>query len=46
VTGYGQYNDRARSRAAGFETHFVKPLHPEKLIQAIEATPERRLSAR
>ena len=36
VTGYGQDHDRARSRKAGFELHFVKPLHPDKLITAIE----------
>ena len=26
LTGYGQAGDRARSNAAGFERHFVKPV--------------------
>jgi len=26
VTGYGQASDRARSRAAGFDRHIVKPV--------------------
>lgn len=28
VTGYGQTDDRERTREAGFEEHFVKPLGP------------------
>ena len=36
VTGYGQEHDRERSRVAGFELHFVKPLHAEKLLAAID----------
>jgi PAS domain S-box-containing protein len=32
VTGYGQENDRARSRQAGFAEHFVKPIVPDKLL--------------
>jgi signal transduction histidine kinase len=27
VTGYGQATDRARSKAAGFDQHLVKPIH-------------------
>lgn len=38
VTGYGQDHDRARSEEAGFETHLVKPINVEHLIQLI-ATP-------
>ncbi len=37
VTGYGQDHDRARSEAAGFERHFVKPVEPAELIAAIES---------
>ena len=31
VTGYGQPEDRVRSRAAGFDRHMVKPLDPHVL---------------
>jgi PAS domain S-box-containing protein len=31
VTGYGQESDRARSRAAGFDHHLVKPVDMDKL---------------
>jgi signal transduction histidine kinase/CheY-like chemotaxis protein len=31
LTGYGQSTDRARTRAAGFDHHFVKPVDPAKL---------------
>jgi CheY-like chemotaxis protein len=31
VTGYGQPADRARSRAAGFDRHVVKPVGLEDL---------------
>jgi CheY-like chemotaxis protein len=36
VTGYGQEHDRRRSAAAGFEQHFVKPVRPEQLVEAID----------
>jgi signal transduction histidine kinase len=39
VTGYGQESDLRRSRAAGFEHHFVKPVHVEELLSAIETLP-------
>ncbi|MEP7049870.1 MAG: PAS domain S-box protein [Pseudomonadota bacterium] len=39
VTGYGQDHDRARSRAAGFELHFVKPLDSQRLLEAIDGIP-------
>jgi len=32
LTGYGLPDDRARSRAAGFEAHLVKPVDPEALL--------------
>ena len=36
VTGRGQEEDRARTRAAGFRGHFVKPVVPETLRDALE----------
>jgi CheY-like chemotaxis protein len=38
LTGWGQDEDRNRSRAAGFDRHLVKPVEPatiEKLIQGL-----------
>jgi CheY-like chemotaxis protein len=35
LTGYGQEEDRQRSKAAGFNEHFVKPVDLESLFQAI-----------
>jgi signal transduction histidine kinase/ActR/RegA family two-component response regulator len=37
VTGWGQAADRARSKAAGFDHHAVKPLEPRELPQIIAA---------
>jgi two-component system CheB/CheR fusion protein len=37
LSGYGQDQDIARSRDAGFATHLVKPLSPRKLRDAIAA---------
>ncbi|HEX8202371.1 MAG TPA: response regulator, partial [Isosphaeraceae bacterium] len=31
LTGWGQEDDRRRSRAAGFDHHLVKPVDPENL---------------
>jgi len=31
ATGYGQAQDRERTRAAGFDLHLVKPLDPDRL---------------
>ncbi|WP_069266260.1 ATP-binding protein [Paraburkholderia nodosa] len=42
LTGYGQDGDRARSRAAGFDHHFVKPLQPPLLLDMILASPAGR----
>jgi len=36
VTGWGQENDRRRSREAGFDRHLVKPVNPDD-IEAIVA---------
>jgi len=31
ITGYGQQEDRALTKAAGFDHHLVKPVDPEEL---------------
>jgi len=36
LTGYGQPQDRARSEAAGFEAHLVKPVDPLKLVEFLQ----------
>jgi signal transduction histidine kinase len=38
LSGYGQESDRARSQAAGFARHLVKPLEIAELLSAIEKT--------
>jgi CheY-like chemotaxis protein len=38
LTGYGLDSDRARSRAAGFDVHLVKPVDLDTLVGAIEPT--------
>ena len=35
LTGYGQIEDRAKSSAAGFDAHLVKPVELEALLAAI-----------
>ena len=35
VSGYGQEKDRVRSAQAGFDLHLVKPVDPDRLVQAI-----------
>ncbi|HSG40396.1 MAG TPA: ATP-binding protein, partial [Thermoanaerobaculia bacterium] len=37
VTGYGQEEDRRRTREAGFDRHLVKPVDPEELRKLITA---------
>jgi signal transduction histidine kinase/ActR/RegA family two-component response regulator len=39
LTGYGQARDRARSRAAGFATHLVKPVSAQELLRAVLEPP-------
>jgi signal transduction histidine kinase len=39
VSGYGQQKDRARSQAAGFDMHLVKPVDPARLADVINAAP-------
>ncbi|MBA3820993.1 MAG: response regulator, partial [Deltaproteobacteria bacterium] len=41
VSGFGQARDRERARAAGFDTHLVKPTPVAQLLEAIYATPAR-----
>lgn len=38
VTGYGQESDVRRSRAAGFDAHFVKPVNLQRLLDAVDGT--------
>ena len=35
VTGWGQKDDRRRSREAGFDYHIVKPVAPEELVELL-----------
>jgi signal transduction histidine kinase len=39
VTGRGQEEDRRRTSETGFREHFVKPVSPDSLRQAIDALP-------
>ena len=36
LSGYGEASDRARSAAAGFELHLVKPVDAARLLVAIQ----------
>ena len=36
VTGYGQDEDRRRSREAGIDHHLVKPVAPETLLKLLD----------
>src|SRR5262249_1521581 len=45
VSGYGQASDRARSAAAGFDAHLVKPLEFDALKAALGAAPARAENA-
>jgi CheY-like chemotaxis protein/two-component sensor histidine kinase len=46
VTGYGQDEDRARSRAAGFAHHFVKPVDIDELLTVLTSLSVRAKSTR
>jgi signal transduction histidine kinase/ActR/RegA family two-component response regulator len=37
LTGYGQSGDAQRSRDAGFDAHFVKPVDLRQLLRAVES---------
>jgi CheY-like chemotaxis protein len=41
LTGWGQDEDKQRSRAAGFDRHLVKPVEPAMLEKLIVALPAR-----
>jgi signal transduction histidine kinase/ActR/RegA family two-component response regulator len=41
VTGWGQKDDKARSTAAGFDHHVVKPLDPSELPKILRAASRR-----
>jgi CheY-like chemotaxis protein len=36
VTGYSMFDDRERSRTAGFNAHMTKPIDPRALLDLIE----------
>ncbi len=40
-TGWGQSEDRARARAAGFDLHLVKPIEPADVLDALARLDER-----
>jgi CheY-like chemotaxis protein len=42
VTGWGQAADKARSKAAGFDHHVVKPLEPADLPAILATAAEQR----
>ena len=39
VTGWGQAEDRRRSREAGFDHHFVKPVEPGEIERLLDEAP-------
>jgi PAS domain S-box-containing protein len=39
LTGWGQQEDRERSKAAGFTTHMVKPVDPDRLMRLVDSLP-------
>lgn len=41
ITGWGQDEDRVRSKAAGFDHHIVKPVDPQALMKMLEELPDR-----
>jgi CheY-like chemotaxis protein len=41
LSGWGQNEDRRKSREAGFDHHFVKPVDVEALIELIRKLPRR-----
>jgi CheY-like chemotaxis protein/anti-sigma regulatory factor (Ser/Thr protein kinase) len=46
LTGWGQEEDKNRSKAAGFDRHLVKPVEPamlEKILEALPTTGDRPL---
>lgn len=41
LTGWGQHSDRERSKAAGFDHHFTKPIDPDQLQEVVESLVEK-----
>ena len=41
VSGYGQEEDRHRTKAAGFDHHLVKPISYDELFTLLDPKPER-----
>ena len=39
LTGYGLPADALRAREAGFDAHFVKPVHPDQLAEILASEP-------
>jgi CheY-like chemotaxis protein len=46
VSGYGQAEDIARSKAAGFDKHIVKPVSSEILQAAMATRPDTALASK
>ena len=44
VTGWGQEDDRRRSREAGFDHHLVKPVDPSALMELLASCTPGRLT--
>jgi signal transduction histidine kinase/ActR/RegA family two-component response regulator len=42
LTGWGQDRERAQTRAAGFDVHFVKPVDPETIARIVDQLGSRR----
>jgi PAS domain S-box-containing protein len=42
ITGYGQADDRRRSREAGFDAHLTKPVSPDHLANVLTALSRQR----
>ena len=45
LTGWGQDEDRHRSREAGFDAHIVKPVDPGALLALLASSPAREVRA-
>jgi DNA-binding response OmpR family regulator len=39
ITARGHPNDEARSLAAGFQAHLIKPFAPHRLVELLKACP-------
>jgi CheY-like chemotaxis protein len=42
ISGYGQEEDRRRSREAGFDLHLTKPIDLDELHRLLEVAPQHR----